>query len=357
MALRVRSRAGWLVALTIAAGLSCGLRAAGRLPSRLTDAQFWTLVAHLSELNGTFRSDNLLSNEIGMQDVIPELTRTAKPGRVYLGVGPEQNFTYIAALRPKLAFIVDVRRGNLDLQLMYKALFELSADRGEFVSRLFSRARPEGLGAASSASALFAAFLNVSASDALYRSNLQAVLDDLTKRHALALLPEDVSGIGDVYHAFFEFGPSIEYSSTGRSGGRNQPTYAELMTTTDAAGEPRSFLASEDRFAFMKDLESRNLLVPVVGNFGGPRALRRVGAYIREHGATVSAFYLSNVEQYLRMDGMWGAFCGNVASLPLDASSTFIRSVRGGSAGLRFGFGLTSEVGSMMDETKECGPR
>ncbi len=73
-----------------------------------------------------------------MQRVVPDLTRTVKPGRVYMGVGPEQNFTYIAATRPAMAFIIDVRRGNLQLHLMYKALFELSTDRADFVSRLFS---------------------------------------------------------------------------------------------------------------------------------------------------------------------------------------------------------------------------
>jgi hypothetical protein len=66
----------------------------------------------------------------------PELTRRVAPGGVYLGVGPEQNFTYIAAMRPRVAFILDLRRGNADLHLMYKALFELAADRADFVSRL-----------------------------------------------------------------------------------------------------------------------------------------------------------------------------------------------------------------------------
>ena len=70
--------------------------------------------------------------------------RAARPGGVYLGVGPEQNFTYIAALKPKMVFITDIRRGNLHMQLMYKALFELSADRAEFVSRLFTKKRPGG---------------------------------------------------------------------------------------------------------------------------------------------------------------------------------------------------------------------
>ena len=96
----------------------------------------------------------------------------------------------------------------------------------------------------------------------------------------------------------------------------------------------------------MKDLETRNLVVPVVGDFGGARTLRAVGKYVRDHGAIVSVFYLSNVEQYLRQDGKWEAFCANVASMPLDGSSTFIRSIRGGfgrsSANLRSGFGMFS---------------
>ena len=64
---------------------------------------------------------------------------------MYLGVGPEQNFTYITAVRPRMAFILDIRRGNLQEHLLYKALFELSADRAEFLSRLFSRPRAAGL--------------------------------------------------------------------------------------------------------------------------------------------------------------------------------------------------------------------
>ena len=75
-----------------------------------------------------------------------------------MGVGPEQNFTYIAALKPAMAFIVDVRRGNLQMHLMYKALFEMSADRPDFVSRLFSRKRPAGLTAASNVRDIFQAY-------------------------------------------------------------------------------------------------------------------------------------------------------------------------------------------------------
>src|SRR5205085_11190561 len=99
-----------------------------------------------------------VSNEVSYQDILPELTRIAKPGGAYLGVAPEQNFTYIAAIKPKVAFILDIRRQNMLELLMYKALFEMSADRGEFVSRLFSRPRPTGLAANASAETIFKAF-------------------------------------------------------------------------------------------------------------------------------------------------------------------------------------------------------
>jgi hypothetical protein len=354
MRAHVRARTRLLLVVLCAASVAWAARGGETLPGRLTDQQFWRLITDVSELNGTFRSDNLLSNEVWLQAVIPELTRVAKPDRVYLGVGPEQNFTYIAALKPKMAFIVDVRRGNLHLHLMYKALFELSADRADFVSRLFSKPRPDGLDANSRANEIFAAVMKVDSSEAAYKSNLKAILDHLATTHGLALTAEDLTGIEYIYHAFFEYGPAIQYSSTGSFGGRYQPTYADLMASTDASGQARSYLATEDRFAFLKDLESRNMLVPVVGNFAGPTAIRRVGAYLKDKSATVSAFYVSNVEQYLRQDGLWNTFCGNVAALPLDETSTFIRSVRG-PASQQFGFGLNSELGQMTPEVKECG--
>jgi hypothetical protein len=313
------------------------------LPERLTDREFWSLSDSLSEPNGYFRSDNLLSNEQGLQYVIPDLLKRTATGGVYLGVGPEQNFTYIAALKPKIAFIIDIRRGNLLLQLMYKALFELSADRADFMSKLFTKRRTEGLGRQSTATDLVNGYWDVRTSDEpVYRANFQAIVDLLTKKHGFPLSPEDIDGIEYVYHSFYWFGPNITYSSSsnGTSGGRG--TYAALMMLTDLAGVSRGFLATEENFAILKDLEARNLIVPVVGNFAGPKALRAVGQYLRERGATVSAFYLSNVEQYLNQDLLWDRFCANVATMPLTEQSTFIRSVG------------RQALGDMLAETRGC---
>src|SRR4051812_40084133 len=188
--------------------------AASRVPSRLADQEFWSLAADLSELGGTFRSDNLLSNESRLQFVIPELLKTAARGGAYVGVGPEQNFTYIAALQPSIAFIVDIRRGNLQLHLMYKALFELSADRAEFVSRLFSRPRPDTLGAEATPSDIFDAYSSIAPSEVVYENNLRDIEHQLAAVHGFALSSEDLRGIASIYHAFYVFGPGINYSST-----------------------------------------------------------------------------------------------------------------------------------------------
>ena len=105
------------------------LRATDTLPNQIADEAFWEFIDRSSEPSGVFQSENFLSNETGFQVVIPELKETTKPGGVYMGVGPEQNFTYIAGIHPKIAFIIDIRRQNMLEHMIYKAAFEMSSDR------------------------------------------------------------------------------------------------------------------------------------------------------------------------------------------------------------------------------------
>jgi hypothetical protein len=303
------------------------------IPARLTDAEFWRLIETLSEPNGYFRSDNLVSNEDSFQTVIPALARTVKPGGVYLGVGPDQNFTYITALQPKIAFILDIRRGNLLEHLMYKALIELSADRADFLSRLFSRKRPAGLDRESTPQQLFAAYAPVAATEALYDANILAIVQHLRTRHKFALSDDDVAGIAQVYMSFYSAGPYLAYSAQGGGGRPRYPSYQDLQMAHDGRGRNHAYLGSEANYLALKSLEERNLIVPVVGNFAGPTALRAIGGYVKSRGATVTTFYLSNVEQYLFQDGIWQLFARNVAQLPLDGTSTFIRSCFTGCVG------------------------
>src|SRR5215467_6205839 len=184
-------KSGLLAALVAAAlGVAASRipRAVAAEPS-LTDREFRTLVASLSEQGGTFVTDNIVSNEIALQDVLPELERTHRGA--YIGVGPEQNLTYVAALKPSIAFVVDLQRGTLLLHLMYKALVEMSSDRADFLSRLFARSRPAGVGPGTSAAAMFDAYAAVPVSDRLAVSTQDAMLDRLTKVHGFMLDPND----------------------------------------------------------------------------------------------------------------------------------------------------------------------
>ena len=315
------------------------------LPERLTDQEFWALSQDSSEPGGFFRSadiTNLTSNELFFQHVVPDLVSRVKSGSVYLGVGPEQNYTYMVATRPKLAIIFDIRRGNLDTQLMYKAIFELSKDRADFVSMLFSKPRPANLGPSASAQQIFAAFASVDTSKTLFDKNLAAIQELLTRTRRLPLPQRDLDGIATIYGTFYTNGFYV----------RPSPSYWDLMAATDTAGAERGYLATESGFAWLKDLQSRNLVVPVVGDFGGPKAIRAIGQYLKSRGGSVGAFYLSNVEQYLYQDGKWDAFCRNVAALPLDQSSTFIRSQNGGGGGR--GGGFINSLGPIAAEIKTC---
>jgi hypothetical protein len=311
------------------------------LPRQISDSTYWRMISEFSEPGGYFRSDNFVSNEGSFQYVIPELQRSTRPGGVYLGVAPDQNFTYLVALRPRIAFIIDIRRQNMLQHLLYKALIEMSDDRAAFLSGLFSRPRPADLDSTSTVEALLQSYDQVVADSALFRSNLAAVTDWLVRQNGFPLSDDDLAAIEYVFRAFLIAGPYTSYSFPGGGGGarfgRSMPSYGQLIMETDGEGAQRSYLASEANYRVLKEMQTDNLVVPLVGDFAGPHALRAVGRYLKERGATVTAFYTSNVEQYLfRQGDDWQRFYSNVATLPIDETSTFIRSLSNG-AGFRPG--------------------
>src|SRR4030095_9248730 len=231
---------------------------ATELPIRLTDQEFWRIVDEFSEPNGFFDSDNLVSNETTFQYVIPELQKKIKPGGVYLGVGPDQNFTYIAALHPKLAIITDIRRQNLLLHLVYKALFEMSANRVEFLSKLFSRPLPDSLNEGGTPEELFGALEASIADTEMADENLAAILARLRFVHEFSLTGEDIRAIEYVYRSFVSAGPDIRYSFPNQYGWRRFPSYSELMLESDEDGDHRSYMATEEKFQNVKQLGQEN---------------------------------------------------------------------------------------------------
>lgn len=321
-----------VMAVAVLAGARGSAHQVAALPSQLADTTFWRLVTELSEPGGWFRSDNFVSNEGELQYVIPDLQRRLPRGRAYVGVGPEQNFTYIAAFDPAIAFIVDIRRQNLVLHLMYKALMETSEDRATFVSRLLSRPIPEGLARDASVVDLFAAFDTAPTDTALFWRTLDLLQNRLMVGRGFPLDERDRQSLFYVFASFAEGGPDLSYSFGAMGGTRRMggwmPTLTEMMVETDGEGFHRSYLATEALYARVRGLQMRNLIVPVVGDFGGDHALRSVAGWLTTHETKLGVFYASNVEQYLYMQGdAPERFFANLAAMPADSLSTFIRSV------------------------------
>jgi hypothetical protein len=153
----------------------------------------------------------------------------------------------------------------------------------------------------------------------------------LIRRHGFGLTESDLATIERVHTAFFESGVNLRFAFRGRSSPTLAawfPTFGALMTETDGNFTTRSFLASEAAYGVVKDLEERNLIVPLVGDLAGGQPIRAVTEYLREHGAQVSAAYVSNIEQFLFRDGDdWRQFYANLEALPASDASVLIRSV------------------------------
>jgi hypothetical protein len=328
-----------LAALALAALLVLAIRApaaaqafatapARSLPARLSDSSFWKLVTDISEPGGYFRiTDNFTSNEMEVGELMTQLRTTGVSGGVYLGVGPEQNLSYIAAIRPKMAFVVDIRRQAVMQHLMFKAMFELAKDRADFLTLLFAKPRPAGMDSSTTIQKIWESYWAMPTDTTLARKTIERVEALLTTTHHFTFTADEAAQLRSVLEAFQWLGPAISTRGGARGGGPGSSRGFADMTgySLDSSGQPQSFLSSEENFRYVKLLEDRNLVVPVSGDFAGPKAIRAIGAWLTGQGAVVSAFYLSNVEQYLFQDGKSKAFYDNVATLPLDAKSVFIR--------------------------------
>ena len=279
--------------MLVAIGASVAIRAAREtqaaatataqttLPARLSDADFWALVSDISEPGAYFRiTDNYTSNEREVGQLFTMLRTNGVRGGVYMGVGPEQNFSYIAAIKPVMAFICDIRRQAVMQHLMFKAMFELSKDRADFISILFSRPRPAGLDAATPIQKMWDAYINLPSSPALVSKNYIDVVERLTKTHKFVFTAEESGQLETVFQAFVGFGPGISTRGSGGGGGGNSGgTFADLTGWSfDASGQPQSFLSTEENFQTVKALHDKNLIVPVSGDFGGHTGFENVDA-------------------------------------------------------------------------------
>ncbi len=316
-----------LLALTIPA-------CTGRAEQRAASTDFAQLVTELSEPGGYFDTDNLISNETSYLHVIDRLQALGVHGGAYIGVGPDQNFSYIAAIRPTIAFLVDVRRDNMLQHLLFKALFALSETRVEYMSLLFGRPPPSNaVGWGDRDVETLVRYVDQTPATAASAEAARSVVDAQIRQFGIDLSSQDFATIDRFHRTFMDAGLGLRFQTHGRAPRYYYPTYRDLLLERTRSGRRASYLASRTAYRAVKSLQDRGLVIPVVGDLAGDHAIAAIGGYLEERGESVSAYYTSNVEFYLFRNQVFDEFVRNVRALPTNGESVIIRSVFHGTFG------------------------
>lgn len=307
-----------------------GSRAGAQAQALEARTEFARLVDRLSGPGGYFDTDNLISNESSYLHVMTGLENLGVTGGAYIGVGPDQNFSYIARIRPEIAFIVDIRRDNLLQQLMFKALFAQARNRIEYLCLLTGRRPPTKTGEWEERSVedIVEYIDGSSYSPAVAEQALTAVTDQVTT-FGIPLSEADLRTIRRFHGAFIRDGLDLRFQSHGRGPRSYYPTYRRLILERDLAGRRGNYLVSERDYQFVRELQRAHRVIPVVGDLAGDHALAEIARYLNEIGVPVSAFYTSNVEDYVWRAGRFSRFVRNLERLPYDERSVIVRSFFG----------------------------
>lgn len=324
---------GKLIAILLTTQLLVGFpvqRSEFALDAQSTRINIAQLSQKISEPGGYFGSDNLVSNELSYQHVIPKLHEMGVTGGVYVGVGPDQSFTYIAAIKPSKAFMIDIRRDCLLHHLLFKALFTMSRNRAEYLALMFGKPIPTHLKDWNKRSLKeLIEYVDRTPSDAKLYEKYRADIKLQINKFGFNLSDRDHEAIQRIYQAFYQSGMEVRYVIRDRPMPSNRyfPSYRSILLETDLNNQQRNYLATEDSYQFLKKMQEQNLIIPVTGDLSGEHAVKAIGKYLQETGEKISAFYVSNVEFYLwRQSGSFERFVQNLKSLPINDKSVIIRS-------------------------------
>jgi hypothetical protein len=285
----------------------------------------------LSEPAGYFPSENVVSNETSYLHVLDAMRREGVTGGAYIGVGPDQNFSYIAAIRPAVAFMFDIRRDAMIEHQLFKTVFAMSRNRLEYLCILLAKPVPANVAAWEDSSITsLVRFIDTTNASVEFAKSSEIEIESRAKRLGIPLSDNDIGVLALYRAAFIRYGLDVQYSSLNGNSMGNMPGWRDLLLEVDRAGNQLNYLAADSLFQFVKRMQADNRIIPVTGNAAGPTALRRLGDEIRERGLVVSALYMSNVEQYLWRDGGFPGFATNVKALPRNEKSVIIRSLFGG---------------------------
>ncbi len=280
-------------------------------------SKYGAILAELSDRETGPAADNFVSNEDSYPRVTSEIARTVPPNTAYLGVGPDQNFTFIAHARPSLAVIVDYRKRNQLLHLLHKALFTLSENRVEYLSLLTAR-KPQVANDAS-AEGLVTAFTKVE----FDRTQLEVASRRITEfLRPLSILSDADWPTLQTIHARLA-GPGMNARFLALT---MYPTFGKMIATPSRDNKSAHFLADERLYQVVRNTHRHDAILPLIGDFANGPCLTKLADFLRKSRQEIGLFYISDVEFFLLRAGKFANYIQNLERLPWARNAQIIRT-------------------------------
>ena len=294
----------------------------GKPPSRPPRELFETL----SERERNHLPRNYVSSEPSQLQVAPLLLERHRRGGAYIGVGGEQNYSYIALVEPEVAFIIDPRRSIAMLHLLYKAMFDKARSRSEFLSFMIGRPYDADEPPPSARVAdVIAHVEDLGKFSELRRTTLAYLTERISTKFGFKLTARDRATLAEINKAFYDHGLDIRFEPEGGI----DPGYVkfrEQLALRAPNGKELGFLSHDRAFRYVQRMQRENRIFVLVGDLAGEKALSGIAAYLKAEQIPLRTFYVSNLEEPLFAQRAWPKWVKNLEALPSDEHAVFIRT-------------------------------
>ena len=304
---------------------------------KISPKLYSALIKDMSEPDGYYQYDNWITNERGYLNIINPLLKNNVKGGAYIGVGPNQNFTFIETIKPEIAFIVDIRQQMTMQHLAYKAMFELAETREEFLSLLLSKSIPgdRKLDKNPDVNDIVDLFYKINSDLNMQKNTTLKIIELLDKKYGFELSQKDKKYIRRMMKIFCLANLNITWNTNENNYLKKNKhvSLAEMLKGTDKSGAQLNIFNSKEKYDYIRKMHLENKIIPITGDFAGDKAFNKISEFLLEKEMTVSALYASSVEWWLFKENKFIPWAKNLAKVPITSSSVIIRQIFEGTNG------------------------
>lgn len=273
--------------------------------------------------------DNLMTNEDSIASVMDQAASEVPQGTVYLGVGPDQNFSLIAATKPHMALIIDYRKKNQLLHFFHLALIHLSNDRTTYLEKFWARdsqPQPElTLKTPDPSDSQLSSFVKSPFKPDMLKTLQNDVITFLSAWEMLTT--DDFDNIRRIQARLAGPGPKARFLAL-----KMYPEIQSLIQAKTRSGKPGHWLASDDHYQTVRNLVTRYQLLPIVGDWAEKpgtnvkSTFRQLSAWLISKRLQVGCIYISDVEFFLMRGSHFSKYIANLSRLPLHHEARVVRT-------------------------------